>query len=100
MVVPKIFLRKEFTEYYAAAVKQQIDGGKQLDDIQVDFRLSRIKPLHATWLIALYNYLTSSKGKDIIQKGWKKAGISGLLDGTPVLPPEDPFLSCYSTDEQ
>ena len=23
--------------------------------------------------------------------GWKKAGISGLLDGTTVLPPEDPF---------
>ena len=33
----KTFLRKKFTEYYAAAVKEQIDGGKQLDDIQVDF---------------------------------------------------------------
>jgi hypothetical protein len=27
----------------------------------------------------------------IIAKGWKKAGISGLLDGTTILPPEDPF---------
>ena len=40
--------------------------------------------------------MTSSKGKDIIHKGWKKAGIFGLLDGTTVLPPEDPFLSCYN----
>ena len=41
-----------------------------------------------------------SKGKDIIQKGWKKAGISGLLDDTTVLPPVDPFLSSYSIDGQ
>ena len=27
----------------------------------------------------------------IISKGWKKAGIAGLLHGTTGLPPEDPF---------
>ena len=44
----KKFLQKKFTEYYAAAVIQQIDRGKQLDDIEVDVRLSTIKPLHTT----------------------------------------------------
>ena len=36
-------------------------------------------------------------GKEIILKGWKKAGtgISGLLNGTVVLSPEDPFRAIY-----
>ena len=34
-------------------------------------------------------------GQDIILKGWKKAAISGLLNGTIVLPPEDPFRVIY-----
>ena len=35
------------------------------DDIEVDLRLSVLKPLHATWLVSLYNHLTSSDGKRI-----------------------------------
>ena len=34
-------------------------------------------------------------GKETILKGWKKAGISRLLNGTIVLPPEDPFRAIY-----
>ena len=92
----KKFLRMLCTEYYAAAVKEQLDSSKQLEEIEVDFHLSTIKPFHARWLIALYNYMTTSKGRDIIKKGWKKAGVAGLLDGTTVLPPEDPFVSLYN----
>ena len=50
-----------------------------------------IKPLHAQWLVNMYNFFTQPDGRIIILKGWQKAGISGLLDGTIVLPPEDPF---------
>ena len=87
-------MRSCFTEYYAEAVKEQLDSGKQ---IEVDFQLSTVKPRHAWWLIALYNYLTSSKGRNVILKGWKKAGVAGLLDGTTLLPPEDPFHSIYTS---
>jgi len=42
--------------------------------------------------VNIYNYFTTaSSGRDIILKGWKKAGISGILDGSTILPPEDPF---------
>ena len=34
----------------------------------------------------------SKKGIEVIVKGWKKSGITGLFDGTIVLSPEDPFL--------
>ena len=62
-----------------------------LEDVEVDFRLSVIKPLHAQWLVNLYNFFSTEKGRKVIYNGWMKAGISGLLDGTTVLPPEDPF---------
>ena len=33
-------MKKQFVTYYSSAVKQQLDSGKQLEDIEVDFRLS------------------------------------------------------------
>ena len=34
-------------------------------------------------------------GQEIILKGWRKAGISGKLNGTIVLPPKNPFRAIY-----
>ena len=48
----------------AAAVKQQIDRGIQLEDIDVDFRLTVLKPLHAQWMVNMFNYFTTDKGKE------------------------------------
>ena len=84
-------MRKEFVTYYSSAVKQQLDSGKQLEDIEVDFRLSVLKPLHAKWLVELFNFFSSTRGKEVIARGWKKSEIVGLLDGSTILPPEDPF---------
>ena len=80
-------MKKEFVTYYSSAIKQQLDSGKQLEDIEVDFRLSVLKPLHAKWLVELFNFFTTTRGKEVIARGWKK--IAGLLDGSTTLPPED-----------
>ena len=71
-------------------------NGENVEDIEVYLRLSAIKPLHAQWLVSMYNFSTSSKGPQIIVKGWKKVGISGLLDGTTTIPSADPFSRIYS----
>ena len=84
-------MRKQFIIYYSSSVKQQLDSGKQLEDIDVDFRLTVLKPLHAQWLVNMFNFFTSQNGAEIIIKGWKKASIVGVLDGTIVLSSEDPF---------
>jgi len=47
----------------------------------------------------MYNFFTSEKGASIIAKGWKKAGITGLFDGTSEISPEDPFQGIYTTVE-
>ena len=85
-----LLYKKEFITYYSTSVQRQLESGKKAEDIEVDLRLSVIKPVHAQWLVNIYTFFTSS-GRDTILRGWKKAGISGLLDGTTVLLPEDPF---------
>ena len=90
----KKFMCNQFSKYYSNAVKVQIDSGKPVEEIDVDFRLTTLKPLHAQWLISLYNYLTSERGTQIINKGWKRSGITGIIDGSTILPPEDPFAEC------
>ena len=94
----KKFMQNQFSEYYCGEVKQQLDSGKPLAEIEVDFRLTILKPLHAQWLIALYNQFTSDKCKSVIFKGWKKSGVSGVLDESTVLPPVDPFIE-FDNDE-
>ena len=86
-------LKNEFVTYYSDNVKQQLDSGIKLEDVEVDFRLSILKPLHAQWLVNLYNYFSSPEGTKVISQGWKKSEITGLLDGTTTLPLEDPFDS-------
>ena len=65
----KKFMRKQFITYYSNEIKHQIDSGKAMDDIKVDLKLSKIKPLHAQWLISLCNHFTAKQGKAIILKG-------------------------------
>ena len=65
-----------------------------LDDVDVhsvDLRLSVLKPIHATWLVSMYNHLSSSEGRQSIAKGRKKAGVTDVVSGSKNLPPEDPF---------
>ena len=94
----KSFAKKEFITYYSAQVQQQIEGGTNLEDINVDLRLSVIKPLQAQWLVNMYNFFTQPNGKKVILKGWKKAGIAGLLDNTTLLSPEDPFETIFEQE--
>ena len=67
------------------------DSGVVLDDVDVDLRLSVLKPIHATWLVSMYNHLSSSEDRQAIAKGWKKAGVTDVVSGLKNLPPEDPF---------
>ena len=69
------------------------------DDIEVDLRLSVLKPLHATWLVSLYNRLTSSNRKRRLKKRWEKAGVAGVARGETSLLSEDPFKDIDSAPQ-
>ena len=61
------------------------------EDVNILFRLTTLKPLHAKWLLEFYNHITSESGAEIILNGWKAAGIYDPLKmGTAALPSLDP----------
>ena len=62
---------------------------------EVDLRMSVIKPLHAGWLVALYDYLTGAEGRRCIFKGWEKEGVKEIVNNDKLLPPVDPFEEIY-----
>ena len=82
----KRFLKSKFTEWCSSRVRAYLDNGVSINNIEVRLQLNKIKPIHAGWLVKFYNDMTTSKGKEIIDSGWKAAGI---------LPPIDPF---HNTD--
>lgn len=62
-------------------------AGKGVKDIEVDLRLTVLKPLHAQWLVDMYNHFSTAIGKEMILKGWKRAEVQGVIDGSVTLPP-------------
>ena len=64
-----------------------MQAGTDVYSINVKTNLSIIKPIHAQWVIGLYDYLRNKT--DFIIKGFEIAGITEAINFD--LEPEDPF---------
>ena len=62
----------KFNAWFADILRRELDSGKTFDGINIKFKLTTMKPLHAGWLIDVYNQLSSSDGKQIILSGCEK----------------------------
>ena len=71
----KSYLRSKFQSWYAKKVCSQLQGHSEQKP--VGLRLSIVKPLGATWMVSLYDYLKSKP--EIIRNGFKEAGIIDCL---------------------
>ena len=90
----KAYMKKRFTEWYSRCIIQELDSGKGVDNIDIQLKMSVLKPLHANWINDLYNYFTAPKGKEIIASGWKAAYITeAFKKGKQGLDHLDPFAS-------
>ena len=90
--VAKDFTKKKFWEWFSGQISIGLENGKELEDIEIDYCLSVLRPLHATWLISFYGYISSPEGKAVIASGWKKSGIFDAVEmGLSKLPVLDPF---------
>ena len=73
----KEFMRRQFQEWYAEKVSNQIRQQEgQVDHsstVPIDFKMAIVKPLGAKWMIKLYDYMKGNP--DIITNGFRKAGI-------------------------
>ena len=75
----KQFLKNKFEEWYAEQVASQIQQGKDIQEVKVDTKMSRMKPIHARWVVSA----------DAVRKSFDMAGITFCLDNE--IEPEDPF---------
>ena len=75
----KTFLKNLFSEWYSRQIENVLSLGKKIEDVNIQFRLTTLKPLHAKWLLEFYNHITSETGAEIILNGWKAAGIYDAL---------------------
>ena len=75
----KKFMRGKFNVWYSFQIGNQFNAEKQLQDIDVPLRLSLLKPCHAEWLVECYNHMTTTAAQNVIQSGWKPAGITEAL---------------------
>ena len=57
-----------------------MDDGRELDSIDIELKLSIIKPLHAKLMTEVYNEMTSAERKEIYLKGWEVSGIKGAAE--------------------
>ena len=88
----KDYTKQKFSDWFTCQINTGLENGQELDDIEIDYRLSVPKPLHAKWLISFYNYMTTTKGQEVVSNGWKRSGIyDSVTLGLSKLLALDPF---------
>ena len=71
-------LKQKFCDWYADQVSTQLNSGKSVTDINIDLKLSTIKPLHANWVLSAFDTLAGNT--DVLKNGWEKTGIAGIVN--------------------
>ena len=85
-------MKRTSVDWYARQIVTEMSKCTDVEEIDVQMKLSAVKPLYASWLIELYNYVTSSAGRDVSMKGWEKIGIyNAIVKGINGLPSLNPF---------
>ena len=87
--VAKGFVKYQFQKWYTGEIQKQMDNGKGVYEVDVDTRLSRMKPIHERWVISLYDKLRNSE--KVIENGFRAAAITEALDPQKDFGDEDPF---------
>ena len=49
----------KFSEWYTQQVDNALQAGVKVENINIEFKLTTIKPLHAKWIVDYYNHITS-----------------------------------------
>lgn len=58
-------------ERHSQQIENQLSTGKKIEEIDIKFQLTTIKPLHVKWLVEYYNEMTSESVSYVTINGWK-----------------------------
>ena len=88
--------KRGFSDYFTSTITETLEKDPQRDvtTIEVDLKLSTLKPIHAKLLMSIYEFLQGEKGRKIILNGWKAAGITEAVESARKgrIPTLDPFI--------
>jgi hypothetical protein len=73
----KSIVRSCHSSYYSGEVQKQLAAGIAASDVKVDVRVSRFKPMYASWLVHVYHDMQNKRA--LMVKGFEKAGIIDAL---------------------
>ena len=68
-------MKKGFVTWYTEEMKRKTEERMPTEQIDVNFNLTRLNPIHANWMIEMYNFLTSEEGKLPFQMAGKNQGL-------------------------
>ena len=69
-----------------------MNAGIPLEEVDVQLQLLVMEPVHAHWMVELYNHMTTGEGKKNIESRWRAAGIQDAVKlGMKNLPTVDSF---------
>ena len=85
--VAKSFLKSKFSEWYSKEIAKALDKGQDIHEVKVDTTLTVMKPIHAQWIIGLYDRLRNDV--ELTKKSFKEAGITSAIEEE--IEPVDPF---------
>lgn len=66
-------VKREFSQWYANCVQKQLAKGVDINKVDIDLKLSVIKPIHATWLINAFKKIEANH--ECVKNGWYKSGL-------------------------
>ena len=55
----KQYMKEKFSTWYSEQISLALENGKKLENINISFKVTVLKPLHAKWLVEFYNLITS-----------------------------------------
>ena len=73
-------MKEKYAIWHAPQIPAGLKKGLAVDEIDVKIPLTTMKPLHAKWIMNLCDEITSKKGKEIVFKGYKVAGILDAVE--------------------
>ena len=65
-----------YNKWFSNKVATQLDQGVNSTEVEINSKLSDLKPLHASWIVDLYEHLKKKKKIGMVIKGFDSRGIS------------------------
>ena len=75
----KTEIKKCFVNWYSDEVKEQLDNGISIQEVNINMQMSKMKPLAARWLVGAFDYKYLQDNEQFAVNGFIESGIFEVL---------------------